>query len=132
MSSLMYPKVFADYIKRQQKKGGLLLEALPTPVYLYGAALGHEFTISRYGQDTTADTRLKLTRVSPLQRGSRAVVWSVDGREVSVLVQDKSNVFVFDGPMADSSQPGQVQLIRGHATLIPNGFCRLNVECITH
>jgi hypothetical protein len=46
MSSLMYPKVFSDYFKRQIAKGGEIIRHLPTPVYLYGMTPGHSFTIS--------------------------------------------------------------------------------------
>ena len=120
MSSLMYPKVFADYIKRQQARGGSLLGALPTPVYLYGGSIGHTFTLpspTLTGTTTTAgtstntagkDVTIQLLRVGPLNRGKRALVWSVDGREYSVDVTDKADVFVFEGPMADAGDAKQV------------------------
>ena len=107
MSYLMYPKVFSDYVKRLKSRGGLLLSALPTPVYLYGATINHSFTVV----EGAATVQLQLRRVCPLREGSRALVWGVNDQEYSVEVKDKSDVFVFEGPMADSAVPGQVRLI---------------------
>ena len=122
MSSLMYPKVFADYIKRQQARGGSLLGSLPTPVYLYGGSIGHTFTLPAPTTPTTTatttdtvaadngkDVTIQLLRVGPLNRGKRTLVWSVDGREYSVDVTDKADVFVFEGPMADAGDAKQVR-----------------------
>ena len=41
MSSLMYPKVFSDYMGRLRKKGPLL-RFLPTVAYFYGLLPGQE------------------------------------------------------------------------------------------
>lgn len=93
MSSLMYPKVFSDYMQRLDKEGPIR-KLLPTKVHLYAAAPGDAFafTISKEelphllaslpsaasGYDLTAAThcaRVELQRVSALQQGLRTVVF---------------------------------------------------------
>lgn len=104
MSYLMYPKVFSDYIKRLKTHGGLLLSALPTPVYIYGAAINHSFPVA----ENSTVVHLQLKRVCPLREGTRALVWGVNEQEYTVEVKDKSDVFVFEGAMADTSIAGQM------------------------
>ena len=108
--------MFSDYIKRQQSRGGLLISALPSPVYLYGASINHSFTINTDPTNSTTTT-LKLRRVGPLNKGIRNLVWGVtnndsssQGKEVECVIEvkDKSEKFVFEGPMADVKVAGQV------------------------
>ena len=125
MSSLMYPGVFKDFMLRRQQKG-LLLRYLPTPVYFYAMAPGQAFSMSvpkslfdeftgsvvtSTGNETgdcTVDVTIELTRVGPLQKGHRNVSFSVNGKEQSVNIKDSTGTFVFDGPMADSSNSSHV------------------------
>lgn len=116
MSSLMYPKVFSDFMKRRKEKG-LLLRYLPTPVYFYAMKVGQKFTISvpatLAAELTKEDTKEKLgfedvdialKRVGPLARKCRTVVFSINGsREQHVSVKDSTAGFEFLGPMADTS-----------------------------
>ena len=103
-------------MKRQKSKGGLLLSALPSPIYLYGASINHSFNILNH--DSKQSTLL-LKRVGPLNKGIRVLTWSVDNTEYTVEVKDKSEKFVFEGPMADpksilqigSPMPGVVEKV---------------------
>jgi len=133
MSSLMYPKVFSDFMGRQRLKGPLLPQ-LPTLVYLYGLQPGQQFTMtvprgsishlllnppaSLAASLTTDDeeplsVRVDLQRVGPLQRGRRAVAFQVavfhNGNVVEeqqvAQVADAGEAFHFEGPMADPAQP---------------------------
>ena len=120
MSSLMYPKVFSDYMKKIQKTSPLL-RYLPTPVYFYALEAGQSFTMSipaplasevtkqdaANGPDVIAIT-IELRRVGPLQRRHRAVTFAVNGTEQVVSVKDSSGAFVFEGPMASTADPKQL------------------------
>lgn len=136
MSSLMYPKVFSDYITRIKKKSDLL-QYLPTPVYLYALRPGQSFSMeiptslvgqilasppassgevgvcaSSAGCSSDAKTNTKidvaLKRVGPLKSKKRIVSFLVNGETQDVEVKDTTGVFVFEGPMADASKTGQI------------------------
>lgn len=133
MSSLMYPKVFADYMKRIVGKGPLL-RYLPTPVYFYAMEPGQSFTFnipSRYlgdvvkgngtssinvvdvgDEEVLCEVTVTLARIGPLQHGHRALTFTItyDGREQTqtATVKDTSGAFVFDGPMANPAEKGQI------------------------
>ena len=120
MSSLMYPKVFSDYMKRNQAKGGLL-RYLPTPVYFYAMSPGQKFAMSvpstlsadvlkSKGPDDAAFVQIsiQLVRVAPLKEGHRNVTFLVNGSEQHVNVKDSTGKFVFDGPIADASDSTHV------------------------
>lgn len=135
MSSLMYPKVFSDYMARQTKLGPLL-QLLPTRVYWYALVAGDAFSFDLAGAqlaelltsvpeafsaagDAAAFTaRLELVRVSALHHHFRTVVFKVQVQQQGgqgavheethqVLVKDMGGVFVFEGAMADPSKPTQ-------------------------
>ena len=132
MSSLMYPKVFSDFIKRIQQKGSLL-PFLPSPVYFYALSPGDSFLMTlpvssltdlfitdlsqRQWVNEKVEVKVELVRVGPLSKGSRSVYvrLSIIGNddtalfseEQSVEVKDSGGVFVFEGPMADASNPLQ-------------------------
>lgn len=126
MSSLMYPAVFADFMKRQQSKGPLL-RYLPTPVYFYAMQAGQSFrmrvpsalaahvlkdaapTASSDGPEAFVEVDIELRRVGPLKEGKRAVVFGIDHKtEQSVDIKDSTGAFVFEGPMANASVPGEI------------------------
>lgn len=123
MSSLMYPKVFSDYMKRRRAKGRLL-RYLPTPVYFYSMRPGQSFTMAvptAYLLDVTKvassdekmesySVTIELKRVCPLKDGKRKVIFSVNGIEQSHDVKDTTGSFVFDGEMANNNDPNQVIL----------------------
>ncbi len=137
MSSLMYPKVFSDYMARLAKLGPLL-KHLPTRVYWYAMVAGDAFTFDltkaelphllinkpTVGSDA-ADSdkftaRVELMRVSAVQRSLRTVVLKVQVQQQGAQsggavheetqqaqVKDTGGVFVFEGPMADPAKPMQ-------------------------
>lgn len=111
MSSLMYPKVFSDYMKRQLSKGGALIRYLPTPVYLHGmlpnSKAGFTMTVPSAalgrsdGGEGAASVEVRMLRVHPLKSGKRTVSFLVNGTEsFDFDVKDTSGAFVFEGAMA--------------------------------
>lgn len=136
MSSLMYPKVFSDYMARIAKLGPLL-KHLPTRVYWYAMVSGDAFsfalnkaelshllvntaTVGADAADSALFTaRVELMRVSAVQRNLRTVVLKVQVQQQDVAggavheetqqvqVKDTGGVFVFEGPMADPAKPMQ-------------------------
>jgi pyruvate carboxylase len=124
MSSLMYPKVFDDFMKAKSKKGPLL-RYLPTTVYLYGMTPGASFSMQippdiAQGQLGNVDPQMctegqfgivvtvAMERIGPLKDRHRSVVFRVEGKEQHVLVKDTSGAFVFEGEMASTSDIGHV------------------------
>lgn len=128
MSYLMYPKVFSDYIKSINSKGGVLLRYLPTPVYQHGMIPGQSFTmyvpssaategdvpllravnLSDQAKEGFVQVILRLERVGPLKNGTRELIFKVNGATQRAVVKDSTGGFTFDGPMADSKDPSQL------------------------
>ena len=135
MSSLMYPKVFSDYMSRLVKLGPLL-KLLPTRVYWYAMVAGDAFSfdlskeqlkellatvppaLAAADDNAMFTARLELQRVSALQRHLRSVVVKVEVQQQgqaglcceelqTVQVKDMGGVFVFEGPMADPAKASQ-------------------------
>jgi pyruvate carboxylase len=105
-------------MSRREKKG-LLLNYLPTPVYLYGLLPGEAFTMDGIptelmkdavmGGSTGGSITVTLKRVGPLRNGNmRSVLFSVNGKDQQFEVKDSSGKFEFEGPMADSKKAGQM------------------------
>lgn len=122
MSSLMYPKVFSDYMKRRASRGRLL-RYLPTPVYFHAMTPGQKFTMSvpvDLAEDalkikTVSETEagfvnvtVECLRVSSLKDSHRLVTFSVNGQEQHHNVKDTGGKFVFEGAMADTTDATQV------------------------
>ena len=121
MSSLMYPKVFSDFMKRRRAKGRALC-ILPTPIYFYAMRPGQRFTLtvpcSILGDITkkpiTDDlateysVTIELLRVCPMKDWKRTVVFSVNDEEQHFDVKDTTGTFVFLGEMANSKDPKHV------------------------
>jgi len=124
MSSIMYPKVFSDYMTRLKAKSRLL-RYLPTPVYFYAMEPGQKFTMSvptKFASDAitdftsssssssieTTDITIELRRVGPLKIGKRTLVFSVNGVEQSTDIRDSAGEFVFEGPMAEAGKIGHI------------------------
>ncbi|GAB5034711.1 pyruvate carboxylase [Nannochloropsis oceanica] len=128
ISSLLYPKVFADYLKFFSTHGPGP-RFLPTPCFYYGMEIGKEFTqtfslpsslvkqelglennsSSTSSDDDSLSVSVTLNRVGPLRKGEyRTLYFSVNGQAMEVEVQDTSGEALFDGPMADKAVAGQV------------------------
>jgi pyruvate carboxylase len=120
MSSIMYPKVFADYMKRQEEKGGELLRHLPSPVYFHGMKPGQEFTMKvpaslagdvcevPEGSSDSLSVSVKLDRIAPMKKGHRELSFTINGMVQVANIKDSTGAFVFDGPMADAGVAGQL------------------------
>lgn len=120
MSSLLYPKVFADYMTRQQSKGGGLLRLLPSPVYFHGLAPGQEFSMTvpaellggvlggQEGRQEGTLVTVRLDRVCPVKQGKRDLCFTVNGLPQVASVRDSAGEFVFTGAMAEAGQEGQL------------------------
>eukprot|EP00604_Paraphysomonas_vestita_P000599 CAMPEP_0174824330 /NCGR_PEP_ID=MMETSP1107-20130205/33192_1 /TAXON_ID=36770 /ORGANISM="Paraphysomonas vestita, Strain GFlagA" /LENGTH=1169 /DNA_ID=CAMNT_0016051125 /DNA_START=367 /DNA_END=3876 /DNA_ORIENTATION=+ len=126
MSSLMYPKVFADYMKSLTNKGGDVIRYLPTPVYLYGMVPGQAFTASipssvlsspsnppnliniSNNDSQNVEVSVKLERITSLKNGSREFIFTVNGAKQVAVIKDTSNAFVFEGPMATAGNPKEI------------------------
>jgi len=120
MSSLMYPKVFSDYIKRLQSKGPFL-RYLPTPVYFYAMQVGQSFTmkvpavlsdsnliLDKNTPVEIVDMTVEMRRVGPLKDRHRTVTIAINGLEESFDIKDSSGKFVFEGPMANPADSKQI------------------------
>jgi len=120
ISSLIYPKVFDDYLKFT-KAHSMALTYLPTTVFYYGLSLGQTATIEqvplalrsdlRVDTEGTApfeDVAITLVRVGPVKKGMRTLVFKVGGTEQHVEVKEPGGEDEFDGPMADPSAGGEV------------------------
>lgn len=126
MSSLMYPKVFSDYLTRLTAKGPLL-PLLPSLIYFYAMNPGDSFALELKREESKdlfvseslignveGAVKIELLRVGSLNKGVRSVVFKLTNsssgvsEEQSVDVKDSGGVFVFDGPMATGGNPNHV------------------------
>ncbi|CAM9750893.1 unnamed protein product [Pylaiella littoralis] len=127
VSSLLYPKVFDDYVS-EVDKSSTLLTSLPTPVFWYGLVVGQEFSISPAdpadlllkgdasngngggsAEGAATDVKIRLERVGPAKKGGmRTVSFTVGGAVQNVEVKDSVTGNDFDGPMADSGNAMEV------------------------
>mmetsp|Transcript_11260 Transcript_11260/g.18567 ORF Transcript_11260/g.18567 Transcript_11260/m.18567 type:complete len:1330 (-) Transcript_11260:60-4049(-) len=118
VTSLMYPKVFADY-KEFTQKYSTVTTNLETPVFWYGMDVGDvtELTVSRakaeemrvpIPEDYMGDevlVKVTLKRVTPItgDKGARTVIFDVNGVEQHVTIETHKADDTFSGPMADAS-----------------------------
>ncbi|CAM9491937.1 unnamed protein product [Ectocarpus fasciculatus] len=117
VSSLLYPKVFDDYVN-EMDKNSTLLTTLPTPVFWYGLVVGQEFSICppnpadlllKDGGDRAAGVKVRLERVGPAKKGGmRTVSFTVGGAVQNVEVKDSVSGNDFDGPMAGAGNALEV------------------------
>ena len=86
ISSVLYPKVFADFAEYQAKYSDL--SVLPTPLFFYGMEKGEEVSVDIEPGKTLI---LKfLTVGEPQPDGRRVVYFELNGQPREVLVVDKS------------------------------------------
>eukprot|EP00903_Cladosiphon_okamuranus_P009747 g9267.t1 len=120
VSSLLYPKVFDDYVSVMDKSS-TLLTSLPTPVFWYGLVVGQEFSISpsnpadlllkgdSSGSPAGTAVKIRLERVGPAKKGGmRTVSFKVAGAVQNVEVKDSVAGNDFDGPMATAGNALEV------------------------
>jgi pyruvate carboxylase len=106
MSSVMYPKVFEDYMTSRAKYGDL--SVLPTRQFLQPLAEGEEvnFELER---GKTFITKLTAVSKDVDTNGEREVFFELNGLPRSIRVQDQTLAKkTIDRPKADASNPGSV------------------------
>jgi pyruvate carboxylase len=87
-SYLMYPKVFVDFVKTQDKYGPT--EVLPTPIYFYGLKEGEEVFL-----DLEKGKTLVLTyqgRTETNEKGEVRVFFDLNGQPRTITVPDRLKV----------------------------------------
>jgi pyruvate carboxylase len=85
-SSLMYPKVFEDFLAFKAKYGDV--SVLPTTAYFHGLEPGEEISIEIEEGKTLF---IKLLHVGePDEKGVRSLTFELNGKARTSLVQDKS------------------------------------------
>ncbi len=87
-SALMYPKVYSDFVKTQDKYGPT--EVLPTPVYFYGLKEGEEVFV-----DIEKGKTLVLTyqgRTETNEKGEVRVFFDLNGQPRTITVPDRLKV----------------------------------------
>ncbi|GME28402.1 putative pyruvate carboxylase protein [Neofusicoccum parvum] len=105
-SYVMYPKVFEDFKKFQQKYGDL--SVLPTRFFLSRPEIGEEFHVELEKGKVLI---LKLLAIGPLseQTGQREVFYEMNGEVRQVTVDDKhAAIENTSRPKADSTDSSQV------------------------
>jgi pyruvate carboxylase len=84
-SYLMYPKVFTDFTKTQDKYGPT--EALPTPVYFYGLKEGEELFVEIEKGKTLVVQY--LGRAETNEKGEVRVFFDINGQPRTITVPDR-------------------------------------------
>ncbi len=82
---LMYPKVFADYMKRHAEYGPVRI--LPTPVFFYGMQQGDEISIE-IGPGKTLEVRLQAIGETH-DDGDARVFFELNGQPRTIRVPDR-------------------------------------------
>eukprot|EP00752_Nemacystus_decipiens_P000961 g961.t1 len=104
-SHLMYPKVFADFVKTKRAYGRL--DVLPTPVFFYGMEPGQEIAVD-IEKGKTLVIRL-LTVGEPDEAGQREVFFELNGQPRMVRIADRSLAAqAAVNEKADETNPGHV------------------------
>jgi pyruvate carboxylase len=120
MASVLYPKVFDDFMRFCVDETCVSVY-LPTPVYLHGLAVGQTARLASLpaplaklecgvdAADAVVDVDVTLKRVGPLKAGRmRTLVFDVNGAEQRVEVKNPAPEGEFDGPMADAADAAHV------------------------
>ncbi len=84
----MYPKVFADYLKTQDKYGPTAV--LPTPVYFYGLDQGEEIFVEIERGKTMVINY--LGRAETNEKGQVRVFFDLNGQPRTITVPDRLKV----------------------------------------
>jgi pyruvate carboxylase len=104
-SHLMYPRVWADYIRERLQYGDPSI--LPTPVFFYGMEPGQEIGVDLEPGKTLILRYLATSE--PHEDGTRTVFFELNGQPRSVRVPDRSQVATRPPPRkAESGNPRHV------------------------
>jgi pyruvate carboxylase len=104
-SSLMYPKVFAEFAASQRRYGPV--SVLPTPVFFYGMAAGEELSVEI---ERGKALLIRLQTIGEADEdGFRRVFFELNGQPRIIKVPDRSLARkVAARPKADASNPAHV------------------------
>ena len=105
VSSLLYPKVFADYAKHYQQHYDP--SGIPTPVFFYGMEPGEEFSVE-IEKGKTLIVKF-LTAGEPHPDGRRTVFFEVNGVPRDVTIMDRSQEPTT--PQAVKATPGDAKQV---------------------
>jgi len=104
-SSLMYPRVWADYARERSLYGDPGI--LPTPVFFYGMEPGQEISVDLERGKTLIVRYVAVSE--PHEDGTRTVFFELNGQPRSVRVPDRSQVAKQPPPRkAEAGNPRQV------------------------
>ncbi|NML65570.1 pyruvate carboxylase [Hymenobacter sp. RP-2-7] len=105
LSSLLYPKVFADYWQFRQQYGDV--SRIPTPVFFFGLQEGEE-TIIELAKGKTIIIRLQS--IGPVnEEGMRTVFFTLNGQTRNLEVRDQRvEVKTVHNQKADRANPKQI------------------------
>ena len=105
LSSLLYPKVFADYWAHREKYGDV--SRVPTPVFFYGLELGEE-TIVEIARGKSV--LVSVQSIGPVnEEGCRTLFFVLNGQTRNLEVRDRAvAVTKVSNPKADKSNPRQI------------------------
>ncbi|MGI4743711.1 MAG: pyruvate carboxylase [Janthinobacterium lividum] len=105
LSSLLYPKVFADYWKFRQSYGDV--SRIPTPVFFFGLKEGEE-TIIELARGKTIIIRLQS--IGPVNaEGMRTMFFTLNGQTRNLEVRDQQvEVKTVHNQKADRANPKQI------------------------
>jgi pyruvate carboxylase len=105
VTSLLYPRVFADFVEHQRKYSDT--SVLPTPVFFYGMEPGQEIAVDIEPGKTLI---IKfLTIGDPHPDGQRLVFFELNGQPREVLILDRTLASeVKARPKAEASNPKHV------------------------
>ena len=87
-SALMYPKVYADFAKTQDRYGPTAV--LPTPVYFYGLTQGEEIFVEIERGKTMVINY--LGRAETNEKGQVRVFFDLNGQPRTITVPDRAKV----------------------------------------
>jgi len=105
LSYFMYPKVFAEYIAREEKYADT--SSVPTPVFFYGPDAGEEFAVD-IEKGKTLVVKF-LTVGDPHPDGRRTVFFELNGQSRTVTVEDRAlESLIVRRPKAEAGDPNQV------------------------
>jgi pyruvate carboxylase len=104
-SHIMYPEVFAEFVKKVQANGDL--SVLPTPAFFYGMKPGQEISIEIEPGKTLF---IRLVNIGAVDaEGKRAVNFELNGMTRQLAIVDKSvKPTVKARVKADSAKPSEV------------------------
>src|SRR5690606_17291092 len=104
-SHLMYPQVFADFVKHQRDYSDV--SVLPSATFFYGMQIGEEITVE-IEQGKTLFIRL-LGIGEPDKDGKRKVAYELNGIAREVAIADKTvSAAVKSRPKADLADPAHI------------------------